>query len=141
MFTFLRHYINNFLIHYQKQNKCPPPTKFAGGEWLSGGTVVWDLWLSNKTFSSNIALRLIFADIPQDETFERQTQVSVDKAHLKAMLKKRRERGKKREIRVFVSSTFRDFGKEREEIIKKAFREVRSLWAGFCPFFISYIML
>ena len=31
---------------------------------------------------------------------------------------------KKREIRVFVSSTFRDFRNEREEIIKKAFREV-----------------
>ena len=31
---------------------------------------------------------------------------------------------KKREIRVFVSSTFRDFTLEREAIIKKAFREV-----------------
>ena len=31
---------------------------------------------------------------------------------------------KKREVRVFVSSTFRDFTDEREEVIKKAFREV-----------------
>ena len=31
---------------------------------------------------------------------------------------------KKREIRVFVSSTFKDFYKERDEIIKKTFREV-----------------
>ena len=31
---------------------------------------------------------------------------------------------KKREIRVFVSSTFRDFTMEREAIIKKAFRDV-----------------
>ncbi|XP_071484949.1 uncharacterized protein [Diadema antillarum] len=33
----------------------------------------------------------------------------------------------KREIRVFVSSTFRDFGEERELIIKKVFREVNRL--------------
>ena len=37
--------------------------------------------------------------------------------------KKKLHRRKKREIRVFVSSTFKDFTKEREEIIKKAFRE------------------
>ncbi len=32
---------------------------------------------------------------------------------------------KKREIRVFVSSTFRDFKQEREQLIKKTFREVK----------------
>jgi len=37
---------------------------------------------------------------------------------------KQKIKRKKREIRVFVSSTFRDFAKEREEVIKKAFREV-----------------
>ena len=37
---------------------------------------------------------------------------------------KRPVRRRKREIRVFVSSTFRDFTKEREELIKKTFREV-----------------
>ena len=36
-----------------------------------------------------------------------------------------RRKRKKREIRVFVSSTFRDFKKEREELTKKTFREVR----------------
>lgn len=34
---------------------------------------------------------------------------------------------KKREIRVFVSSTFKDFAKERDEIIKTAFSEVNKL--------------
>ena len=33
----------------------------------------------------------------------------------------------KREIRVFVSSTFRDFEEEREMIIKKVFRELNRL--------------
>lgn len=37
-------------------------------------------------------------------------------------------RRKKREIRVFVSSTFRDFTKEREQLIKKTFREVRVVY-------------
>ena len=35
-----------------------------------------------------------------------------------------RRKHKKQEIRVFVSSTFRDFREEREQIIKKSFREV-----------------
>ena len=52
-----------------------------------------------------------------DAEFERQTQITPVKRHKKVPRKKR-------EIRVFVSSTFRDFMEEREEIIKKAFREV-----------------
>jgi hypothetical protein len=35
-----------------------------------------------------------------------------------------RAKRKKRELRVFVSSTFRDFKREREHLIKKTFREV-----------------
>ena len=33
----------------------------------------------------------------------------------------------KREVRIFVSSTFRDFSEEREMIIKKVFRELNRL--------------
>ncbi|XP_052774907.1 uncharacterized protein LOC128213338 [Mya arenaria] len=79
-------------------------------------------------------------DLPQDEEFERQTQVPVDMANLKSNLKKRRKKRKKREIRVFVSSTFRDFTKEREEIIKKAFREVNKLCSERGVFF-TYVDL
>ena len=63
--------------------------------------------------------------IPVDAEFERQTQITPVKRHKKAPRKKR-------EIRVFVSSTFRDFMEEREEIIKKAFREVCKLWRLVC---------
>lgn len=52
-----------------------------------------------------------------DKAFEKQTHITVP-------IKKRKPAHKKREIRVFVSSTFKDFMDEREEIIKKAFREV-----------------
>lgn len=40
---------------------------------------------------------------------------------------------KRREIRVFVSSTFRDFKEEREELTKKTFREVKRLCASSLP--------
>ena len=43
---------------------------------------------------------------------------------------------KKREIRVFVSSTFKDFYKERDEIIKKTFREVIII-----KFYIRFVWL
>ena len=59
----------------------------------------------------------MFSVIPVDKAFEKQT-------HVHAPLKKRTAPHKKREICVFVSSTFKDFMEEREEIIKKAFREV-----------------
>ncbi|XP_033109971.1 uncharacterized protein LOC117111194 [Anneissia japonica] len=39
----------------------------------------------------------------------------------------RRQPKKRREVRVFVSSTFRDFQEEREALIKKAFRELNRL--------------
>ena len=55
--------------------------------------------------------------IPVDEAFERQTKIIAPHHKRKGVVKKR-------EIRVFVSSTFKDFMDEREEIIKKAFREV-----------------
>lgn len=46
-------------------------------------------------------------------------------------------RRKKREMRVFVSSTFKDFKEEREQLIKKTFREVVIL--AFVFVIISYI--
>ncbi|KAL5013818.1 hypothetical protein ScPMuIL_008088 [Solemya velum] len=48
-----------------------------------------------------------------DAQFEKQTSLGPIK----------RQRKKKQEIRVFVSSTFKDFSKEREQVIKKTFRE------------------
>ncbi|XP_064632184.1 uncharacterized protein LOC135490720 isoform X2 [Lineus longissimus] len=47
---------------------------------------------------------------------------------------------KKREIRVFVSSTFRDFRDEREILIKKTFREINALCADRGVFF-TYVDL
>lgn len=56
-----------------------------------------------------------------DEKFEKQTEV---KPPMTIQVQKPKTKRKKREIRVFVSSTFKDFSQEREEIIKKSFREV-----------------
>jgi hypothetical protein len=56
-----------------------------------------------------------------DEKFEKQIDVKPPKT---IAVQKPKAKRKKREIRVFVSSTFKDFSKEREEIIKKSFREV-----------------
>ena len=52
-----------------------------------------------------------------DATFGAQTKIEMRKP----------AKHRKREVRVFVSSTFRDFKKEREELIKKTFREVTYL--------------
>ena len=38
-----------------------------------------------------------------------------------------KKRKTKREVRIFVSSTFRDFSEEREMIIKKVFRELNRI--------------
>ena len=60
-----------------------------------------------------------FSVVPSfDAEFEKQVEVQVDKVSTKPQKKK------KRQVRVFVSSTFKDFNEEREAIIKKAFREV-----------------
>ena len=48
--------------------------------------------------------------------------------------KTKKQKKKKREIRVFVSSTFRDFKNEREELIKKTFREVTIVEIGTFPY-------
>lgn len=66
----------------------------------------------------------MFTDVPVDEEFEKQTAMETPPTSFKTKIGRTRAKRKKREIRVFVSSTFRDFAKEREEIIKKAFREV-----------------
>lgn len=57
-----------------------------------------------------------------DEKFEKQVEMKPEA--LSGQISKPRVKRKKREIRVFVSSTFKDFNQEREEIIKKSFREV-----------------
>ena len=58
-------------------------------------------------------------------------------AHLKKNAGGKR---KKREIRIFVSSTFLDFQDEREILIKKAFREVNRICLDRGVFF-SYVDL
>ncbi|XP_019626894.1 PREDICTED: uncharacterized protein LOC109471895 isoform X3 [Branchiostoma belcheri] len=59
----------------------------------------------------------------------------------KAVSKVRRsEKPKQREIRVFVSSTFKDFKDEREYLIKKTFRELNRLCAERSVFF-TYVDL
>ena len=75
---------------------------------------------------SSYICQLTFSDIPVDKNFEKQTELASNRT-LPRLTKKRNAKRKKREIRVFVSSTFRDFTNEREEIIKKAFREVSAL--------------
>ena len=62
------------------------------------------------------------AVVPVDEKFEK--QVEIKPKTMNGKVHKPRAHRKKREIRVFVSSTFKDFSQEREEIIKKSFREV-----------------
>lgn len=64
--------------------------------------------------------------MPVDKAFDNQTKITVNHDFVPSkQWQRQRQTRKKREIRVFVSSTFRDFRDEREEIIKKAFREVR----------------
>ncbi|KAJ8300007.1 hypothetical protein KUTeg_021526, partial [Tegillarca granosa] len=68
--------------------------------------------------------------------FEKQTEITPGHNE-----KKRKQRPrKKREIRVFVSSTFKDFSQEREQIIKKTFREINRLCADRGVFF-TYVDL
>ncbi len=63
---------------------------------------------------------MIILVVPEvDKKFEDDV---VSKKRKKTVRKRR-----KREIRVFVSSTFRDFKEEREELIKKTFREVSNM--------------
>lgn len=57
----------------------------------------------------------------EEQTLSRQKVELSLKQRNKSMRKTAR---KKREIRLFVSSTFRDFTKEREELIKKTFKEI-----------------
>ena len=66
-------------------------------------------------------------DIPVDKAFERETDISTDESISHQWKATERIVRKKREIRIFVSSTFKDFTNEREEIIKKAFRKVSLL--------------
>ncbi|XP_061175870.1 uncharacterized protein LOC133184810 [Saccostrea echinata] len=72
-----------------------------------------------------------------DEKFEKQVELSPASA---VQVRKPRAKRKKREIRVFVSSTFKDFSREREEIIKKSFREINRICAERGVFF-TYVDL
>ena len=71
------------------------------------------LIISNESICCLLA---VLVDI--DPVLQKQLQFSMVKPSGE------RKKRKKREIRVFVSSTFRDFKAEREELIKKTFREV-----------------
>ena len=68
-----------------------------------------------------------------DPQFEQNTKQTVKPK--KAVIKR-----KKREIRVFVSSTFRDFKQEREQLIKKTFREINGICSERGVFF-TYVDL
>ncbi|XP_076110507.1 uncharacterized protein LOC143079164 [Mytilus galloprovincialis] len=76
-------------------------------------------------------------NLPVDQEFEKQTDMSNE---LHGWKGGKKQTHKKREIRVFVSSTFRDFTLEREAIIKKAFREINRLCVDRGVFF-TYVDL
>ncbi|XP_063416779.1 uncharacterized protein LOC134699017 [Mytilus trossulus] len=76
-------------------------------------------------------------NLPVDQEFEKQTDMSNE---LHGWKGGKKQTHKKREIRVFVSSTFRDFTMEREAIIKKAFREINRLCVDRGVFF-TYVDL
>ncbi|VDI39379.1 Hypothetical predicted protein [Mytilus galloprovincialis] len=91
--------------------------------------------LVSKVLTDNAALmeQFIKEDDVQDlpnmklsSALEDETGQESKWALLKRFLTKQKLE-KKREIRVFVSSTFKDFAKERDEIIKTAFSEIRRL--------------
>ncbi|CAG2252128.1 NPHP3 [Mytilus edulis] len=75
--------------------------------------------------------------LPVDQEFEKQTDMSNE---LHGWKGGKKQTHKKREIRVFVSSTFRDFTMEREAIIKKAFRDINRLCVDRGVFF-TYVDL
>ncbi|XP_071175248.1 uncharacterized protein [Mytilus edulis] len=79
--------------------------------------------------------------MPIDKAFDNQTKITVNHDFVPSkQWQKQRQTRKKREIRVFVSSTFRDFKDEREEIIKKAFREINRMCTDRGVFF-TYVDL
>ncbi|XP_076109505.1 uncharacterized protein LOC143078527 [Mytilus galloprovincialis] len=80
---------------------------------------------------------IISTYLPVDQEFEKQTDMSNE---LHGWKGGKKQTHKKREIRVFVSSTFRDFTMEREAIIKKAFREINRLCVDRGVFF-TYVDL
>ncbi|VDI57556.1 Hypothetical predicted protein [Mytilus galloprovincialis] len=79
--------------------------------------------------------------MPIDKAFDNQTKITVNHDFVPSkQWQRQRQTRKKREIRVFVSSTFRDFKDEREEIIKKAFREINRMCTDRGVFF-TYVDL
>ncbi|XP_063416845.1 uncharacterized protein LOC134699089 isoform X1 [Mytilus trossulus] len=89
--------------------------------------------LVSKVLTDNAALMEQFikeddvTDLPKVKSFKAlEDEIGQESkwATLKRFLTKQKLE-KKREIRVFVSSTFKDFAKERDEIIKTAFSEIR----------------
>lgn len=74
-----------------------------------------------RSFIPFVILLFLFSGSIQEKTFHLQKAKHSLKKRQKSKTKK------KREIRLFVSSTFRDFTQEREELIKKTFQEVRRM--------------
>ncbi|KAL3870127.1 hypothetical protein ACJMK2_042738, partial [Sinanodonta woodiana] len=88
-----------------------------------------DVLSENQTLLKEV---LEESNAPLDTQFEKQTAVSSTRRQTKMK--------RKHEIRVFVSSTFRDFTREREKIIKKTFREMNQICADHGVFF-TYVDL
>ncbi|KAL4236673.1 hypothetical protein ACF0H5_005057 [Mactra antiquata] len=106
----------------------------------ANGTAMIDK-VVNTTLSDNIELIQEYIQDSDDNNSEEQTTARPKSSKVAVtVVKRRRKERKKREIRVFVSSTFRDFQKEREEIIKKAFREINRICADRGVFF-TYVDL
>ncbi|XP_077992057.1 uncharacterized protein LOC144446177 [Glandiceps talaboti] len=75
-------------------------------------------------------------ELGQDQVLDDLNEAEV----IRHVSRPKKAKKKKREIRVFVSSTFRDFKREREHLIKKTFRELNRLCADRHVFF-TYVDL
>ena len=94
-----------------KRSEIHDMTYFSRMQIVNTSLVYIDCYRGHTCFFSALATI--------EPVFQKQLHFNMVKPSVK------RGKRKKREIRVFVSSTFRDFKAEREELIKKTFREVR----------------
>ena len=88
------------------------------------------LIVKNKIDKGENKQKVIFKETPEDVAFQQRSLSKIEQFTKWAIVKRivlRKKVEKKREIRVFVSSTFKDFAEERDEIIIKAFSEVCGL--------------
>ncbi|KAL4237053.1 hypothetical protein ACF0H5_005437 [Mactra antiquata] len=132
-------------VRVKRQTESNPDDEFADidlQKMTEDGKSMTEKIISN-ILSDNVELLQDFISenyAHLDKTFEKQTEIELsDLGNIKPVARRRVDR-KKREIRVFVSSTFRDFQKEREEIIKKAFREINRVCTNRGVFF-TYVDL